>query len=172
MLRKLISLALSLSTAVFAMYGTMNDDTYTSPRERFTVQVPFSDLKVQDGDRAPGLGHDSATFTHTAKSGVGHRIEFVGAPFKSDKEFYAKMSNHADAHRNSDAHDSVLSRERLTINGQAAYRVTMSGDHAQGKLDVVATYLRTDDGMLATTSWAPHGQDIVPEHDALINSIG
>jgi hypothetical protein len=172
MLRKLISLGISLTTTIFAMHGTMADDTYTSPRERFTVQVPFQDLKVQDGDRAPGLGHDSVTFTHTSKRGVGHRIEYLGAPFKSDREFYATMSDNATSHRGSDADASVESRERLMINGRAAYRVTMSGDHATGKITVIATYLLTEDGMIATSSWAPQGTEITSEHDTLLNSIG
>ena len=172
MLRKLISLAISITTTVFAMHGTLSDNTYTSPRERFTVEVPFTDLKVQDGDRAPGLGHDSATFTHTSNRGVGHRIEYIGAPFKSDSQFYARMTDNADAHGGSDANSSVQSRERLSINGHAAYRVTMTGNHESGRITVVATYLLTDDGMIATSSWAPQGQDLLPEHDALLNSIG
>ncbi len=171
MIRKLITLAISLTTTVFAMHGTMTDDTYTSPRDRFTVQVPFSDLKVQDGDRAPGLGHDSATFTHTSKRGVGHRIEYIGAPFSSDAEFFTRMSENADSHTGSEANSSVQSRERLHINGHAAYRVTMSGDHESGKITVVATYLLTEDGMIATSSWAPQGQDLLPEHDALLSTL-
>lgn len=172
MIRRYVSLALSVATTVFAMHGTVNEDTYTSPRERFTVEVPAADLKIQDGDRAPGLGHDSVTFTHTSKRGVGHRIEYVGVPFKTDKEFYSKMSSNADAHNTSDASESVQSRERLTINGKAAYRVTMTGEHPSGKITVVATYLRTEDGFLATSSWAPAGTDITADHDTLISSIG